>query len=219
MQCGRVAWRASYRLSKVRGRLSPWLWNLTGLSHTQAMQRFPRGFTIIELLVVIAIVGILSALAVPSFRAQYDKRSVLAAAELLINDIRYTRSEAIRRTNTVSICSSSNGSSCSAAASWATGWLVFVDLDGDGVLDVGETLLKTQSAPNNVGSMASAVPVNDRKSTTFQAAGWAKSADQTYIIKAANAVGSAYNPQTDACLVLGITGRPSFKTWGTSTCP
>lgn len=173
----------------------------------------------IELVVVIGVTAMLAALAVPSFKSMYDKRSVLAAADLLINDIRLTRAEAIRRTNTVSICSSSNGTSCSANASWASGWVVFVDSNSDGTLDAGEKLLKAQTAPTNVGSVASTNTANDRKFFTFQPTGWAKAADQTFILKPAGMAAGAYDKAQDACLVLSITGRVSLKTWGSNACP
>ena len=86
-----------------------------------------KGFTLIELLVTIAVVAILMAVAVPSFVQQIRSNQVVTAASKLRDILTYARSEAIKRSSLVSICPSSNGSSCLSSTAWATGWMVFVD--------------------------------------------------------------------------------------------
>ena len=62
-----------------------------------------RGFTLTELLIVIAIAAILAAVAVPSFKTTIRNMSVRSAADNLVVDIQYARSEAIRTKRVVSL--------------------------------------------------------------------------------------------------------------------
>ena len=55
------------------------------------------GFTLIELMIVIAITAILTALAVPSFSVTLDNQRISGAAEAVLSDLRWARSEAIKR--------------------------------------------------------------------------------------------------------------------------
>ena len=62
-----------------------------------------------------------------------------------IGALNYARSEAIRRSGSVSVCSSTNGH-LFGTTNWATGWIVFVDANADGTLnasDGADALLQT----------------------------------------------------------------------------
>ncbi|MEX1198080.1 MAG: GspH/FimT family pseudopilin [Pseudohongiellaceae bacterium] len=97
------------------------------------------GFTIIELMIVATIAGILLAVSAPAFQNVISRTVVNSQTRTLLTAINYTRSEAIRRNIPVTLCASSNGSSCDAD-SWSDGWLVMADGNGgaDEVLRVYE---------------------------------------------------------------------------------
>ena len=102
------------------------------------------GFTLIELLVTIAIMAILMAFAVPSFVQQIQSNQVVTTASKLREALSYARSEAIKRSAFVTICPSSNGTSCLSSTAWATGWLVFIDgasYESSSSVTVGTVLL------------------------------------------------------------------------------
>ena len=101
-------------------------------------------------MVTVAIATILASLAVPSFRTTLVGQTVESTADTLVSDIRFARSEAIKRTNRVTICGSSTGTSCYGANAWHNGWIVFVDDDGDGVVDTGDVVLRVQSAVTGI---------------------------------------------------------------------
>jgi type IV fimbrial biogenesis protein FimT len=94
-----------------------------------------RAFTLIELLITIVVATILVALAVPAFNNFVQNNRITAQVNELITAMTLVRSEAIKRKQTISICSSSNASTCTGA--WDQGWIVFTDDNGNGAVDVG----------------------------------------------------------------------------------
>ena len=85
-----------------------------------------KGFTMVELMVTIAVLGVLLAIAVPSFSAMIRNNRSQAVANELVAALNLARAEAVKRGARVSLCPSSNGTSCSGS-SWAIGWIAFVD--------------------------------------------------------------------------------------------
>ena len=67
------------------------------------------GFTMIELMVTIAIVGILIAVAVPSFTESMARRSLEGAANELNADLQYTKSQAVSLNAPISMLTSEHG--------------------------------------------------------------------------------------------------------------
>jgi prepilin-type N-terminal cleavage/methylation domain-containing protein len=93
---------------------------------TLPANRRPRGFSIVELMVAILVAAILVAIAVPSFRTTLQKHRLRVSADSLQAAVQYARTEAILRATYVSLCASADGATCSATATYDTGWLVYV---------------------------------------------------------------------------------------------
>jgi type IV fimbrial biogenesis protein FimT len=183
------------------------------------MKNRSDGFTLIELLVVVAIIAILAGLAVPSFTTMLMKRSVQGGALALIADLRYARSEALRRSIRVSVCSlaTNSTSTCSGnPAKWANGWMVFVDTGGTkGDWDAGEEIIRVQQPLANIATIQRAVsPANTLHVFTYEANGIAKAANETLVVKPMRD-SSATN---DRVICISITGRPSLRVEGATAC-
>lgn len=99
----------------------------------------PCGFTLLELVAALAIVAILALIAVPTFLTLIQKQRVVIAANDLFSAITLTRSEAIRRGERVDLVPLDG-------ASWASGWIVFVDANHNHRRDQGETIIRQHAA-------------------------------------------------------------------------
>lgn len=109
----------------------------------------PRGFTLIELMVTISIMAIVVSLAVPSFNTTIENRRVLTINEMLAASLKLARSEALSRSESITMCFSSDQTTCSG--SWSDGWIIYVDENSDRIFDGGiDELLKASDevAPN-----------------------------------------------------------------------
>ena len=99
------------------------------------------GFTLIEIMVTIAIVGIFASIALPSFSRLIESNRINTATNELVSNLLFARSEALKRSNTVTLCPSITQNlataSCVADTNFATGWIIFLNCDGDGVRDLG----------------------------------------------------------------------------------
>lgn len=147
---------------------------------------------------VLALSGLLLVLALPSFQGMFAKRKVQHAAQALVEDLRFARVEAIKRSRPVTVCKSLDGLSCSAvlAGGWASGWIVMA---GSEVLRVQATQLGLQSSSTLV-------------TISYEATGLAKG-------KAANitfqAVGSLELVQR---ICVSLQGRPRLAAFGATEC-
>jgi len=107
------------------------------------------GFSLAELLATIGIGALLLSVGLPGL-AEFSKnaRQVSVSNDLLA-DFHYARDLAVTNNSRVTICPSSNGASCNGAG-WEDGHIVFVDLDGDRVVDADEAIQRVGSEMGNV---------------------------------------------------------------------
>jgi len=106
-----------------------------------------HGFTIVELMMVLVVLAALIAVAAPNYRDWIRKNNLVSISNDLFSDMLLARSEAIKLNNKVTICRSTDPTAAVAslacgggtARHWDTGWVVFNDVDGDGVFDNGDS--------------------------------------------------------------------------------
>lgn len=178
-----------------------------------------RGFTLIELMIVVAIAAIMAVLAIPSFNTMMVKRSVQSAAVALVTDMRFARSEALRRSAKVSICSLATDSTTTCSgdpAKWANGWIVFAETNATGSVgtrDSGEEILRVQQPLPNIATIQRpTTPENTRNYFAYEANGFARSADESLTVTPTSAT-------TNTKLIcISINGRPSIRVEGATAC-
>lgn len=123
------------------------------------------GFTVIEVLVVVAILGVLAALAAPSFRPIIEKWRVQQAVESMRSTLYYARSEAIKRGGRITVLKNTLTSECPQASTsqeWSCGWIVFIDTNDSGTRQATEEILKTFATPTGINVMNSAASAQTR---------------------------------------------------------
>jgi type IV fimbrial biogenesis protein FimT len=120
-----------------------------GISHKYTMNSSfikQRGFTMVELLITVSILGILSAMAYPSFNEIIRNNRRSSYANDLLAAINVARSEAIKRNAQVTIQRLG-----STAGQWESGWTVFVDSDSSGAFNDNGTAPLCEMS-NNIAS-------------------------------------------------------------------
>jgi type IV fimbrial biogenesis protein FimT len=139
------------------------------------------GFTLIELMAVIVIAGIVMAIAIPNFTQLVITNRIATQTNDLVSDLTLARSEAIKRGLTITICTSTSGTACTAT-SWTKGRIIFTDSNGDGLVTAGvDTVLRTAGELKGgntitVKDLANANRIQYRSSGTTNAVASGKSA-------------------------------------------
>ncbi len=103
------------------------------------------GFTFGEVLATLGVLGVSLSLVVPSMESVTRSSSRADGINALVGTLHAARNEAITRNVAVVICPSNDGHRC-ATADWEAGWIRFADLNGDYVVDPGETVLGASPA-------------------------------------------------------------------------
>ena len=93
--------------------------------------KYLTGFTIIELMLTIAVAAVILSIGVPSFQGLMERNQLTSGINQFISSMSLARSEAIKRNQRVSICPSSNGTTC-LGNQYENGWIVFVDTNTNG---------------------------------------------------------------------------------------
>lgn len=109
-----------------------------------------QGFTLIELMMAVIIVGVLVAVAVPSFDNTMKKNRVETQLREFASHLKLARSESVSVQRPITICHLDSAFTCDGQ--WSTGWTVFFDDDRDGILETPatDTVKVSTGVGNNV---------------------------------------------------------------------
>lgn len=107
-----------------------------GAADTQRMKK-ARGFTILELMLTVAVLATGLVIAVPAMNQFILDNRLVSQINTLNSSLALARSEAVKQNALVVVCVSTDGSSCAADADWTSGWILFVDRNGDLDPDLG----------------------------------------------------------------------------------
>ena len=179
-----------------------------------------RGFTLIELFVVLAIVAVLATLAAPSFTRLIKSNSIRSNVNSFMADLRFARSESIRRGGGVVMCRSNlpeaTNPTCSGGATdiigWESGWIIFHDLNNNGQKADAEPLLRVQGPTTSVNTI-----VESGAATVFRFA-----ATGRLNLAGSTSIQFGSSPQFDNTLqrvvCVNLSGRARIAGDGTFSC-
>jgi type IV fimbrial biogenesis protein FimT len=161
-------------------------------------RRDVNGFTLIEAMIAVTLMALLAMLAVPSFNAAVLSGQLRASANNLVASAHLARSEGIKRNSVVTLCASSNGTSC-IAGGWEQGWVVLS----------GTTVLERQlGAPEGLKISAGGIT-----SLSFQPTGAGATAATFTVCRATPSVGSE-----ERVVTIDATGRPWVRRTTAASC-
>ncbi len=116
-----------------------------------------KGFTLLELMIVIAIVGVIAAMAVPSFSGNIERSRLKEAVESLKSDLMYARTQSIKTSSIIKVSLVKDGT-----GAWCYG---INDADADcacGVVETADCGIKSI-----MGSRFKNVALNQAATVTF----------------------------------------------------
>jgi len=177
--------------------------------------RRTHGFSLIELMVVIAIAAIISGLAAPSFTRMLNANRIQTSASALQSDMSYARTEAVRRGAWVSICPSSNQTSCDTTNTWQNGWIVFYDAIGNGVFDSSADSIVKVRAKLPGGNTIVAAPAPAQNAIIFNREGFTTNLGTSQVAFQLHT--STNDAQATRCVLVTFGGSLSTVEKG-STC-
>jgi len=191
--------------------------NLVAFSHRPATvcgRRRIAGITLLEMLTVITIVSILMAIGVPSYQYVTSSNRISGEVNSLLGDLQYARAEAIKEGQTVSVCASTNLTTCSGTTTWQNGWIVFSDVNGSGAVDSpNDQVLRVQRA-FSLGDTFNAN--NGMKFVTFNREGFALNLNNPPITVTLHA--AVPSTGSTRCLQITIVGQLTTEAAGTGAC-
>jgi type IV fimbrial biogenesis protein FimT len=127
-----------------------------------------RGFTVVELMVTLLLAAIVAGLAVPSLNFLVRNNRAASIANELVSSIRLARSEAVIRSQQVTLCPSTDGNTCAVTTNWSNGWII---RDATSLIRVYPPITQISDGSTLTGS---------RNSLVFQATGFQTGTDFTF---------------------------------------
>ena len=167
------------------------------------------GVTLLELLTVILLAGLLVAFGGSGLAGAVKRNRLRAAADQVMVSINLLRSEAVKRNQTVSMCGSSDGGSCSG--NWSAGWILFSDVNANRKLDLarGDAVLRVFNGLAGGHTFATTTTIS---TLSYYSDGSSAAAGSIRICSADRDTEKSWS------VVVNTVGRPRLRA-GTSKCP
>jgi type IV fimbrial biogenesis protein FimT len=111
------------------------------------MCKYNKGFTLVELMVTLAILAIIMGIAAPNLSTMIQNGRLSSATSDFNTALQLAKAESISRITAITICKDDGTSAaCAGGGDWSQGWIIFVDVDGDTVVDGGDTILNVHES-------------------------------------------------------------------------
>ena len=162
------------------------------------------GFSLYELIITLMIAGILTTMAV-GMQGLVQSNRLVAQVNQLVGYLHLTRSEAIKRGTTVTICKSANGVNCTPSSAWHEGWIIFTDPNRNRAVDAGEDIIRVQQALTEGNTVKFRASLGQNNDVTYRSTGFSeKNGTFTFC--------DTRGPSKARAIILYRTGRPRVST-------
>ena len=189
----------------------------------------PSGQSLIETLSVVVIVAILCGLGATSFQQMQTKIQVHMAAEDMLSAVLTARTEALRRESRVTLCvahaapatklcaTAAAGAAANFQGSWQQGWLMFEDVNSNGIWDANELLLQQHPALSEKVWAQGNATVN--RYISFGASGRSLALNGAFQAGTLNFCDAQNRRAQGWLLVINAVGRPRLERSQMNACP
>jgi len=186
------------------------------------------GFTLIELLFSITLLAVIAGIGLPNLQDFVRNSRMSGAANDIISDFNFARSEAVKRRVPITLCKSQDGAACDADDTDPfSRWIIFVDdedpaiiegTDGNGEVDGAEVILRVRELPESI----TVVTDDDQIRAVFLPTGFPRIEDERVnrfvLCDVRGNVSSVGGDSAARAIEVLPTGRPSvFRSKATIT--
>jgi type IV fimbrial biogenesis protein FimT len=162
------------------------------------------GFTLIEMMIVVVIVAAVLVLVPPGMRQLSLSTNLKSYSYEMLSSVYLARSEAIKRNSAVTLCVSTDGTTCAGAGDWEEGWIVRA---ADG------TVIKTHQSIIPGYRMVGDAAAPGSHTMIFQSTGAAGTSSNIKVCRQAPELGSQERE-----VRVTATGKGRVITTETGTC-
>jgi type IV fimbrial biogenesis protein FimT len=177
----------------------------------------PAGFTLIELMITLSVLAILLGLAAPSISDALLSNKLSGYANNLAGSALVARSEAIKRNAVMTLCVSTDGTTCAAAGGWEQGWIVRCNATTTAPImcnSAGAGTIVVRREPPAATGITITETIGTLRSLSFQPTG-VGTTSSSFTLCRATPVG-----KVKRMVAISTTGRPLVtSTYGATTCP
>jgi type IV fimbrial biogenesis protein FimT len=172
-----------------------------------------RGFTLIEMMVTVAVMAILLSLAAPSFNDALLGNKLSSYANDIVASAIVARSEAIKRNAAVTMCVSTDGTTCAAAGGWEQGWIVRCSTSDNATCDSAGTSTIVMQRRQAAASGFKISDAGGLSSLTFQPTGVGATSGTLTVCRATPRAGGQ-----ERVVDITATGRASVRKTTAGVC-
>ena len=169
------------------------------------------GYSLFDLIIASTVASVLGVGAMGMSSLLQDAR-MTAGVNQLMAELSLARGEAIKRRSAITLCASATSTACQGSRKWHDGWIIFLDSNGNGGLEPGESILRVQESPAIKSLRLGAWGPGTGQWITYEADGTTK---QNGTFTFCDSRGTA---KAKAVILLG-TGRPQVSTVNASGDP